>query len=112
VVKTDESILLNKMLAELLGWTNIVHIDRSLMGTPPPGEYSCRNQGMVPDWANDWHEWGEISLTWQCLPDKGRIDRWLMKNRHVQMEPIDLYRQAVRLSVIEEVIEKVKRHWS
>lgn len=40
-----------RRLAELLGWTNLVEVGGSLVGTPPEG--GVRGQAAVPRWARD-----------------------------------------------------------
>jgi hypothetical protein len=55
--------MLNKELAVLLGWTNIVEVDGSLLGLPPEGTDSVHGQVLVPDWVNSWDACGPfISL--------------------------------------------------
>lgn len=52
----------NRRLAELLGWTNIFYVHHALLGTPPAGEYACRNQAKVPDWTGDWRDCGPLMV--------------------------------------------------
>jgi hypothetical protein len=51
---------LNKRLAELLGWTNIVPAGGALLGTPPGGAVNSRGQAAVPDWEGDWRACGPL----------------------------------------------------
>lgn len=54
--KTD----LNRRLAPLLGWTNIIELGGALLGTPPAGQPHCRGQAQVPNWAGDWRDCGPL----------------------------------------------------
>lgn len=49
----DSSLKLNQQLAENLGWTNIVDVGGTLLGTPPDGAPNSRGQTMIPNWAGD-----------------------------------------------------------
>lgn len=53
-----DTLLLQKELAELLGWTNIKEIQGSFIGTPPDGGHGSRGQAMVPDWYGSWEACG------------------------------------------------------
>lgn len=72
-------IAANKRLAGLLGWSNLIEVGGSLVGTPPAGAPECRGQAAVPDWAGDWaaigpltveheidvlHNWGSVHGRW------------------------------------------------
>lgn len=45
---------LNKRLALLSGWTELVEVSGSLLGKPPGGSSNSRDQAMVPDWVRNW----------------------------------------------------------
>lgn len=60
------TLALNRLLATLLGWSNIIENGGALLGTPPPGEYCVRNQCRVPDWAGDWRDCGPLMVA-HCL---------------------------------------------
>jgi hypothetical protein len=52
------ALTLNRRLATLLGWTDIIETGGALLGTPPPGD--ARNQCRIPDWAGDWRDCGPL----------------------------------------------------
>ena len=75
----ENKIAANKRLAELLGWTSLVEVGGSLLGTPPAGAAESRGQALVPDWVGDWaaigplasehqvdvlHNWGSVHGRW------------------------------------------------
>jgi hypothetical protein len=60
---------LNRRLATLLGWSNIIELGGALLGTPPAGEPQCRNQAVVPNWAGDWRYCGPLMVEHDCYPE-------------------------------------------
>ena len=65
----NEGRELNKKIAELHGWTSLFNIGGALMGTPPDKVPSMRNQALVPDWAGDWKDCGELMAYYRCFPN-------------------------------------------
>jgi hypothetical protein len=53
---------LNRRLALLLGWSNIVDVGGALLGQPPAGEPECRSQAAIPDWAGSWSACGPLMV--------------------------------------------------
>ena len=51
---------LNRRLAELLGWTELFDVGGALLGRPPGGSPSSRDQAKVPDWVGDWIDCGPL----------------------------------------------------
>jgi hypothetical protein len=49
-----------RKLALLKGWTEIVRIGSSFLGNPPAGAHSCRGQAQVPRWCRDWNATGPL----------------------------------------------------
>ncbi len=71
---------MNKTLAQLLGWTDLVELGGSLLGMPPGGAPDSRGQALVPDWLGDWRDCGPLIemanidiLCW--WPDQFEVDR-------------------------------------
>lgn len=56
----ENKIAANKRLAELLGWSGLVEVGGSLLGTPPDGAPNSRGQALVPDWMGDWAAAGPL----------------------------------------------------
>jgi hypothetical protein len=51
---------LNRRLAQLLGWTEIVDVGGAWLGRPPGGSQKSRDQAKVPDWCGDWAACGPL----------------------------------------------------
>ena len=47
-------------LATASGWTNVVDVGDSLIGTPPGGADNSRGQARVPAWCRDWRACGPL----------------------------------------------------
>lgn len=58
-------IRLEKALAETMGWCNVRRIGTALLGTPPEGHRSCRDEAMVPQWARRWADAGPLKSSMQ-----------------------------------------------
>jgi len=54
------SMGINRRLAELLGWTEIVNVGGAWLGRPPGGSPRSRDQALVPDWSGDWAACGPL----------------------------------------------------
>lgn len=84
-----QNLELNKRLAELLGWTNVVDAGGALLGRPPGGAANSRDQAAVPNWAGDWAAAGplgaeheiDILHNWQSV--YGRWGRGYSEHVHV-----------------------------
>lgn len=110
----ENKIAANKRLAELLGWTSLVDVGGSLLGTPPAGAAEIRGQALVPDWAGDWaaagpliaehsldilHSWGHVG----ARPDDAAHQR-----RASVDENADNRDQATRMAIVQSVIAKLE----
>ena len=51
---------LNRRLAALLGWTEIVNVGGAWLGRPPGGSQKSRDQAKVPNWCGDWVACGPL----------------------------------------------------
>jgi hypothetical protein len=60
--------VLNRQLAELLGWTLIEQAGQSLIGTPPWWAGNSRGQAGIPDWEADWSVCAPLMVKYQCYP--------------------------------------------
>jgi hypothetical protein len=98
---------LNRRLATLLGWSDIIELGGALLGTPPAGESQCRGQALVPNWVGDWRDCGpllgryEISIDQSifAVEAKRRVGEWA----EVMLNGIDRdegTRRAVVLAMI------------
>ena len=68
-------MFLNKILATKLGWTNIVDVGGTLLGSPPPGIASCRGQAVVPNWTgNDADAFKLMCSNLAKSPSEARIE--------------------------------------
>lgn len=67
----ESKIAANKHLAELLGWTSLVEVGGSLLGTPPAGAAESRGQALVPDWAGDWVAAGPLAVEYNIVIEPG-----------------------------------------
>lgn len=59
---------LNRRLAELFGWTDILDVGGALLGSPPGGSPASRDQAKVPDWTGDWRECGPLMVAHARFP--------------------------------------------
>lgn len=65
----------NKIVAEYLGWTNIIEtfnadiFTATLLGTPPDGGPNSRGMGMVPDFVGNWNDCAKLFLLEQFYED-------------------------------------------
>lgn len=55
-------------LAILLGWTDLKNMGDAVIGTPPEGVYSVRNQALVPRWAHDWNTCASLMIEHEIEP--------------------------------------------
>lgn len=109
----ENKIAANKRLAELLGWTSLVEVGGSLLGTPPAGAAESRGQALVPDWAGDWaaagplsteheidllHNWSSVNAVWA----HGKQAREV-----IEIE-IDNRDDGTRLAIVRAVIAKLE----
>jgi hypothetical protein len=65
---------LNRRLAELTGWINIIELGGALLGTPPAGEPQCRGQAKVPDWEGDWRYCGPMLAPYGMTISRTALD--------------------------------------
>lgn len=93
-MQKQESMELNKRLAELLGWTNVVDAGGALLGCPPGGAENSRDQAAVPDWCGNWAAAGPLGA-------KHEID--ILHNWESVCGRWDAgYSQHVRIAVVED----------
>lgn len=105
------ALTLNRRLATLLGWSNIIETGGALLGTPPPGEYCVRNQCRVPDWAGDWRDCGpligEHHIHLEC--PVFRVEARCNHGGWVEVEMGDITRdEATRQAIVSAVIAKLE----
>lgn len=67
-----------KQLAIALGWTNLVDVGGSLLGTPPGGAENSRGQAAVPRWTRDWSACGPLMVALDCYPEYGGFNQMLV----------------------------------
>lgn len=70
----ENGMAANRRLAELLGWTDIFDVGGALLGTPPPGMPSGRNQAKVPDWTGDWRDCGPLLAAYRMTVGRTSLD--------------------------------------
>lgn len=61
--------VLNRRLAELLGWKRIESAGVSLLGTPPWWAGNSRGQAAIPDWERSWEACGALMVRHGCFPE-------------------------------------------
>jgi hypothetical protein len=107
---------LNRRLATLLGWADIIELGGALLGTPPAGEAQSRGQALVPNWAGDWRHCGPLSTehqvdtlhNWTSVIAKWAVDGW-RKTAVTDLEDgSDTRDDAARLAIVSAVISKLE----
>jgi hypothetical protein len=114
--------MLNKELAVLLGWTNIVEADATLLGMPPEGIDSIRGQALVPDWVNSWDACGPFislyrldttfSIAQISVHYSSKVNLERKRTHNVYREGIDKD-ALLRTTIVEAVIAiltEIKEH--
>lgn len=108
---------LNRRLAEITGWTNIIELGGALLGTPPAGEPECRGQAKVPDWEGDWRDCGPLMVEHDVYPDDLDCDQKLRAGYWEDMGHVAIVvdiadhpskEQAARYVVVLAVIAKLE----
>lgn len=66
-------ITLNRRLATLLGWTNIIEVPGALLGRPPEGSPESRDQCLVPNWEGDWRDCGPLGSKYRISVEHGDV---------------------------------------
>ena len=56
----DKQLQAESDLAIAYGWTNLVDVGGTLLGTPPGGAQNSRGQAAVPHWTRDWSACGPL----------------------------------------------------
>jgi hypothetical protein len=83
----------NRQLAELLGWQNVVDVGGMLLGRPPEGAPDSRDQAPVPNWAGSWAEAGPLAmrLGFRVVPELESSSIWIQYERfyYDERDPID-----------------------
>jgi hypothetical protein len=107
------ALTLNRRLAELTGWTNIIELGGALLGTPPAGQPQCRGQAEVPNWAGDWRDCGPLMSTYRIDVEQNRGSVIASHDCHRtlcrQVVGDEDFRDAAgRLAIIEAVIAKLE----
>lgn len=103
---------LNRRLAQLLGWSEIIELGGALLGKPPEGHPSCRNQARVPDWTGDWRNCGPLIGLHHISIDSDivfSVEARCGNARWVKASMEDITRdEATRRAVVLAVIAKLE----
>lgn len=104
---------LNRRLATMLGWSEIIELGGALLGRPPEGQPSCRNQAKVPDWAGDWRDCGPLIGEHHITVDSDTVfcvEARCGKGRWVEASMEDISRdEATRRAIVLAAIAKLDR---
>lgn len=108
------SMKANRRLAELLGWADIFDVGGALLGTPPGGSPSSRDQAKVPDWAGDWRDCGPL-IAEHRMTLGGTVLDAVARCRSFEVPPgaaafadFDTEDGAVRAAIVAAVVAKLE----
>lgn len=87
----------NKRMAALLGWTELFEVRFAILGRPPGGSPSSRDQAAVPNWAGDFNHCCKLGLQYGVFPTPSQVARFLGQNQYIDNEA------AYRFVMMDEV---------
>jgi len=91
---------LNARIAELKGWINIVEAAGALLGTPPKGVNSCRDQALIPNWTGNWKDCGELMVEFDLYSSNYNLKGFQYENLQDKNSHI---RRIICLSAIQKM---------
>jgi hypothetical protein len=105
--QTQIELDLNQELAKLLGWTELFQTRGALIGRPPGGSPTTRDQCMAPNWIGNFNDCCELGLSYRITPHQASIEAFMydLENEHgIKLDFLTAYRHFM----VKKVMERLK----